>query len=95
MFTDFREKGRQREGETSMGERNMDRLPPLHAPTRDRTHSLRTCPDRKAKLKPLGVGDVTPINWATQPGLILVFNYSLCTILFCISFRSIVLIFLR
>ena len=40
MFTDFGERTGEGERETSMGERNIDQLPPLRAPTGGGTHNL-------------------------------------------------------
>ena len=72
MSIDFREERKgEREREPSMWERNIDRPPPIHAPTRDQTHNLGMYPDQESNLQPFGVQDDTSINWATQPGQIL------------------------
>ena len=42
MFTDFRERGWERE-------RNADRLPPIHTPTGDCTRNLGMCPDQPSR----------------------------------------------
>ena len=51
---------RERERETSMWETNINQLPPIHAPTGDRTHNL------------LVYG--TTHHWETRPGLALPFK---------------------
>ena len=48
-------------------ERNIDCLPPLCTPTRNRTQG--TCPDWGSNPPPFGVWDNAPTNWATRPGL--------------------------
>ena len=63
MFTDL-ERERERETETSVWERNIHGLPPVHAPTGDRTCNLDICPDWESKLQPFGVWDNSPKNWA-------------------------------
>ena len=60
MCIDFREEWGQRERE-----RNISRLPPVRAPTRDQTHNLGMCPDRVSNLQPFGVRDDAPTNLAT------------------------------
>ena len=50
------------ERETSMQERNIDWLPSLHAPTRDRTCNLGMRPDWGLNPQPFDVWDNAPIN---------------------------------
>ena len=45
-----RGKGRQREKEISMQESNIDRLPPVCTPTRDRTPNLGMCSEWELNL---------------------------------------------
>ena len=40
MFIDFRKRGKEKESKTSMWERNIDQLLPIHTRTRDRNHNL-------------------------------------------------------
>ena len=67
--------GGRTERETSMWERNSHWLPPICAPTRDRTHKLGMCPDWGSKLQPFRVQEVAPNKWATWPGLKLFFFF--------------------
>ena len=67
MFTDFRERGRERE--TLMWERNISQLPPIHTPTRNGTRNLGMCPDQEWNPQPFGIWDNAQTSWATQPGL--------------------------
>ena len=53
MFTDFRERGRRTEKETSMWTKNTNQLPPVRILTGDQTHNV------------FGVWDNAPTNWAT------------------------------
>ena len=62
------ERGRGRERGTSMWEGNIGQLPPLHAATGDRIHSLGMYPDRIWNSQPFGVQDDALTKWATQPG---------------------------
>ena len=57
MFIDFRERGRGKERETSMWERNINQLPLVHIPTRDQIQYLGMCPDRESNQRPFGLGD--------------------------------------
>ena len=70
MFTDFREKGREGERgrETLRGERNIDWLPFVHAPTREKTYNLGMCPDLESNPQPFSLWDDAPTNWAIPPG---------------------------
>ena len=61
-----REEGRERE--TAMWERNINRMPPIHAPTGYWTHNLGMCPDRKLILQSFGAWDDSPTNWPTKLG---------------------------
>ena len=61
MFTDLRERDRERE--TLKGW-----LPPTHAQTRDWIHNLGMCPDWESNLQPFGVWSDYPTNLATQLG---------------------------
>ena len=70
----FRERGRGSERETSMWKRNIDQLPPGCArPSRDPPWTIGMCPDRESQ--PVGVGDGAPTNWATRPGLQVLFSH--------------------
>ena len=69
MFLLILEKGRERERETSLWERNIDWLPPVPALIGDWTHNLGTCPDWESSPQPFGVRDDAPANWTTQAGL--------------------------
>ena len=51
-----------------MWERNIDRLPPTHTPSRDQNCYLGMCPDWELNPSPFGVRDDTPTNWVTWPG---------------------------
>ena len=54
MFIDFKERkwrGRE-EKKTSIWERNVDQLPPVHAPTGDGTHSPGMCSDQQLNPQP-------------------------------------------
>ena len=61
MFIDFREKKGERHTETSMWERNIDWLPPIHVPTGDWTGdqkcNLGICPEQESNPKPFGIWD--------------------------------------
>ena len=61
MFIDFRKRGRERERETSMRNRNTYSLFPVHSWTEDQTQNL--------KWQHFGAQDDTPTNLATQLGL--------------------------
>ena len=41
---------------------------PINALTRDQTHNLGMCPDWESNLKPFGVQNNAPANWATSQG---------------------------
>ena len=56
MFIDFRER------ETSMRERHIGQLLPVHALIGNRTYSLCTCPDQESTPQPFGVGDDIPTH---------------------------------
>ena len=56
-----REEGRQRERERQR-ERNINRLPPVRAPTGCQTHSLGRGPDKKSDPQPFGVQNNAPTN---------------------------------
>ena len=49
--------GREREKETSMGDRDINQLPPVHTPTGGWTHPLGMCPARGSNSWPLGIQD--------------------------------------
>ena len=55
-----KERERERERKKSMGERNVDQLPPVCTLTRDRTHNLGMCPDQGSNLQPFGVQNDAP-----------------------------------
>ena len=56
--------------------RNIDRLPPIHAPTGDQTCNLGMCPDQGSSLQHFGAWDYAPTNTAAQSGLyIFIFNW--------------------
>ena len=57
MLIDLREKGwkEERERDTSMEERNIDQLPPVHTPTTVRTQNPGMCPDQESNRQPFGV----------------------------------------
>ena len=59
---------RERERETWMWERNINRLPAISGPTRDGTQNLGVCPDQESNLQPFGIWDTAPTNWAARPG---------------------------
>lgn len=60
VFIDFyKEGGAERRGEHRW-ERNINRLPLVHAQTRDGTHSLSRCPDWELNLQAFGVRDARP-----------------------------------
>ena len=61
-------------------QRNIHRLPPVRAPTRDEIHNLGMCPDRGSNPPPFGAWSNTPTNRATWPGrttVIFIAAYSL------------------
>ena len=60
MFTDF-------------WERKINRLPPVHAPTKDWTCNLGMCPEQKSNPQPFGVWDGAPTNWTTGQDFLLYF----------------------
>lgn len=62
MFIDFREG----KGEKHRLENNMNPLPPVYAPTRDRTGNLGTCPDGGSNPQPLVYGDNAPTTGKGQ-----------------------------
>ena len=70
---------------TQGGERNINRLPTVCGPTRDRTRNLGMCPDWESNPQPLGVQDDTLSNQVTQPGLN---HWSYCTHSFAFSRMS-------
>lgn len=51
-------KGREKDRQTSMSERNIDWLPAIHAPTRDHTSNVGRCPDREPSPQPFGVREI-------------------------------------
>ena len=69
MYIDFRETGRgERERETSIWERNINQLPPIHS-DQEPTHNPAMCPDQGSiSLQPFGTWNNAPTNWATGPG---------------------------
>ena len=67
MCINFRERGREREGEKRWCERNISQLPPVHTLTGDQTYSLGMCFDQESNLQPFGEQDNAPTNWATWP----------------------------
>ena len=52
--------GRKRERETPKWKRNMNRLPPVHAPPGDRTCNLGVLPDWELTLQPFDVHNNAP-----------------------------------
>ena len=52
----------ERERGASVFERNIDLLPPTHAPTGDQTHSPGVCPDQGSNPQPFGVQDDAPTH---------------------------------
>ena len=76
MFVNFRERGsrgkretdrhthihRETGRETSMWERNNDRLPPACTPMGDQTHNLGMCLSWESNPQPFGMWDNTPTN---------------------------------
>ena len=60
-----REERREKERETSMRETSIGCLL-VWAWTRDWTYNLGMCPDQESNLRPFGLWDDTPTNWATQ-----------------------------
>ena len=63
MLIDFRERGRERKEES-----DIDRFPPVHAPTRDQICNPGMCPDQELNLWPFSLWDNTSINWTTRLG---------------------------
>ena len=58
-----REEEREREERyMDVRERNIDCLPSIRAPTRDRTHNLGMCPDWGWNPQTFGAQDNTPTN---------------------------------
>ena len=76
-----REREREREKETSMWKRNINRLPPVWAPTGDWTWNPGMCPDQESNLWPFGSWGNAPSNWATVAR-------ALALPLFSLSFRA-------
>ena len=68
MLIDFRERGRQRERERNIDVRNIDWLPLVCAPTRDRAHNLGMCPDQESNPKPSGGQRTLPAPEPHLPG---------------------------
>ena len=68
MFLLISERGKEKERETLMWERNIDQLPPMRALTGDQTCNLGMCPDWELNLQPFGVWDNNPTNWANLLG---------------------------
>ena len=64
MFIDFRDRGkaRERERERHIHVRNIDRLPPVHAPNGDGTCNLGMYPDQGLNPQPFGVRNDTSTN---------------------------------
>ena len=60
MLIDFRETERERE--TSIWERNIHLLPPIHSLTKDWTRNLGMCPDQESNPQPFGVQDDASTN---------------------------------
>ena len=60
MLTDFRERGREGVGEETDRQTFIDRLPPTHTPTGDRTCNPGMRPDWESNLLPLAVWDDAP-----------------------------------
>lgn len=56
---DFREKEKERERNTLLGERNVDRFLPIPAPTRDQGHNLGMCSYWELHLQPFLVYGTT------------------------------------
>ena len=68
MFIGFRERGMGRERETLIWERNINRLPPVHALNGNQTHNLGVGTDRELNLQPFSAQDDASTNWAIRPG---------------------------
>ena len=51
-----------RERERNTDVRNINQLPPVHAPTGNQTCNLGLCPDQRWNPQPFGVQDHTPTN---------------------------------
>ena len=60
--------GREREGETSMGERNTHWLPPAHTLTRDRACNLGMCPGGELNRQSFSYGTVLQPTEPCWPG---------------------------
>ena len=74
--------GRKGGRETSTWERNIDRLPPVHAPTRDWNpgdwaHNPGMCPDWELNPRLFGLQDNAQPTEPHQPGLFLEFYFSI------------------
>ena len=67
MLIDSKEKGREGQSwrETLMWETDIDRLPLIHATSRDWTHIPGMCHDWKLNPWPFGLQNNAPNNWAT------------------------------
>ena len=68
MFIDFREEEGERQRETSVWERNVDRWHPI-VPDQGSNLQLGMCPAWESNPQPFGVWVNAPTNWATQPVL--------------------------
>ena len=69
FFIAFRKRRRERgkERETSMWERSIDLLPPIHTTTGDPAHNPVMCSDWESNLQPFGYGmtfQPTELHWA-------------------------------
>ena len=70
MFIDLRERGWERERERErerekiihVTERNIDWLPPVPSPTRDRNHNLVMCPEWGSNPQPFGLWNDASTN---------------------------------
>ena len=56
------ERERERKREKHNVREKHPTLPPVHTPTRDRTHSLGMCPDQESNPQPFGVWENAPTN---------------------------------
>ena len=62
-FTDFRKRGNREEGERERERhQNINRLPPICAPTGDRTSNLGMCPNQESSPHCCGIQENTPTS---------------------------------
>ena len=75
LLTLERQEGREKERNIDV--RNIDWLPPICSPPGNSTHDIGMCLDQELNLKPFGVWDHAPTNWATMAGASISFFYFL------------------